>query len=521
MIIRSPYPDVTISDEPLTDVLLRAAAERPDKVALVCGATGRSLTFGELARQIRSTAAGLAARGFGAGDVLGIYSYNTPDYLVAFYAAALLGGVATTANPLYTAEELAAQLRDSGARFLVTAPEFIDRALEAAGQTGVEEVFAWREVEGATPFARLVETEGEPPEVQIDPDEALVALPYSSGTTGMPKGVMLTHRNLVANIEQVKSISVFNENDVLLCVLPLFHIYGLVAVSGFGLVSGMTVVTMPRFDLEQYLGIIQQHGVTVLHVVPPIMLGLANHPVIDNYDLSSVRMIFSGAAPLGVDLSRACMERLSCDVRQGYGMTETSPVTHVPAGEPEQVKLGSIGTLVPNTECRLVDPETGLDAERGELWIRGPQVMRGYLNNPHATAQTIDDEGWLHTGDIGYVDDEGHFYIVDRVKELIKYKGMQVAPAELEAHLLAHPAVADAAVVPSPDEEAGEVPKAFVVRRGEVEPDELMAFIAERVAPHKRIRAVEFVDQIPKSASGKILRRILVDRERAARNATG
>jgi acyl-CoA synthetase (AMP-forming)/AMP-acid ligase II len=524
MIIRSPYPDVAVPDAPLTEVLFRSAEERPDKPALVCGVTGHTLTYGELVRQIRSTAAGLAARGFGKGDVLGIYSYNRPEYLVAFYAAALLGGVATTANPLYTAEELAKQLEDSGARMLVTVPEFVERAREGADRAGITELYVFGEAEGAIPFAELVAAEGEPPDVEIDPDESLVALPYSSGTTGMPKGVMLTHRNLVSNVHQVRDAGLFEESDVLLCVLPLFHIYGLMAVAGFGLFKGMTIVTMPRFDMEQYLGLIQKHGVTVAHVVPPIILGLVNHPAVDGYDLSSVRMIFSGAAPLGADLSQACIDRLGCQVMQGYGMTETSPVTHLVPADLQSDKLGSIGHLIANTECRLVDPETGKDVGaggRGEIWVRGPQVMRGYLNNPDATASTVDEDGWLHTGDIGYVDEDGFFFIVDRVKELIKYKGLQVAPAELEGHLLTHPQVADAAVVPSPDEEAGEVPKAFVVRRGEVDAETLMAFVAERVAPHKRIRAVEFVDEIPKSASGKILRRVLVDRERAARNAAG
>jgi acyl-CoA synthetase (AMP-forming)/AMP-acid ligase II len=519
MIIRSPYPDVEIPDEPLTEVLFRSAGERPDKPALVCAVTGNTLTYGELARQIRSAAAGLAARGFGKGDVLGIYSYNRPEYMVAFYAAALLGGVATTANPLYTAEELAKQLEDSGAKMLVTVPEFLERAREGAERVGIGELYVFGEAEGAIPFAEVVAAEGEPPEVEIDPNESLVALPYSSGTTGMPKGVMLTHRNLVANIHQVRDAELFDESDVLLCVLPLFHIYGLMAVAGFGLFKGMTIVTMPRFDMVQYLGLVEKHRVTVAHVVPPIILGLVNHPAVADHDLSSLRMIFSGAAPLGAELSQACIDRLGCRVMQGYGMTETSPVTHIAPADPDRVKLGSIGHLIANTECRLVDPETGEDVGaggRGEIWVRGPQVMRGYLNNEAATASTIDDDGWLHTGDVGYVDEDGHFFIVDRVKELIKYKGMQVAPAELEGHLLTHPHVADAAVVPSPDEEAGEVPKAFVVPRGEVDPEELMAFVAERVAPHKRIRAVEFVDEIPKTPSGKVLRRVLIDRERAA-----
>jgi len=252
--------------------------------------------------------------------------------------------------------------------------------------------------------------------------------------------------------------------------------------------------------------------------VPPIVLKLAKEPLVDKYDLSSLKMVFSGAAPLGPELSRECMERIGCGIRQGYGMTETSPVTHSSPADPTKVKLGSVGPPAPNTECKLIDPATGAECaphEEGEVCVRGPQNMRGYLNNPEATARTIDADGWLHTGDIGYADEDGHFFIVDRVKELIKYKGFQVAPAELEAVLLTHPAVADAAVIPCRDVEAGEVPKAFVVLKGEATADEVMEFVAERVAPHKKIRALEFIEQIPKSLSGKILRRVLIEKERA------
>ena len=289
-------------------------------------------------------------------------------------------------------------------------------------------------------------------------------------------------------------------------------------VLNMGLHMGATVVTMPRFDLEQFLSTIQKYRVTLSHVVPPIILKLAKDPIVDNYDFSSLKMIFSGAAPLGAELTRECMERIGCNIRQGYGMTETSPVTHSSPADSTKAKLGSIGPAAPNTEVKLVDPATGAELEpnqEGEVCVRGPQVMRGYLNNAQATAQTIDADGWLHTGDIGYADEDGHFYIVDRVKELIKYKGFQIAPAELEAVLVTHPAVADAAVIPFPDDEAGEVPKAFVVLKSEASPEVIKDFVAARVAPYKKIREIEFIDQIPKSLSGKILRRVLVEKERA------
>ena len=247
--------------------------------------------------------------------------------------------------------------------------------------------------------------------------------------------------------------------------------------------------------------------------MPPIILGLAKHPLVAQFDLSKLRAIVSGAAPLSAELENAVQQRLKVAVMQGYGMTEASPVTHfrsiTPPGQP---KLGSVGLTVPNTRTRIVDVASGADLgtnQDGELWIQGPQVMKGYLNNPGATAATVDGEGWLHTGDIGYADEDGYFWIVDRVKELIKHNAFQVAPAELEAVLITHPAVADAAVVGVPDEATGELPKAFVVRKGEVTEDELMAYVSERVAPYKRIRLVQFVEQIPKSPTGKILRRML------------
>ncbi|RME46998.1 MAG: 4-coumarate--CoA ligase family protein [Chloroflexi bacterium] len=518
MIFRSPYPDVSIPDVPLTPYVLQRAQALADKPALIDGPTGRTLTYGQLAGGVRLAAAGLAQRGFQKGDVFAIYLPNLPEYAVAFHAVASLGGINTTVNPLYTADELAYQLNDAGARFLLTIPQFLNQALEAAGKSKIEEVFVLGEAEGATPFASLLQNDGQMPAVQIDPGEDLVVLPYSSGTTGLPKGVMLTHRNLVANVCQVEGAGEYvTQDDVVIGVLPFFHIYGMLVILNATLYQGATIVTMPRFDLEQFLQIMQDYGVTRAYLVPPIILALAKHPIVDQYDLSKLKMITSGAAPLGEDVARACAERLGCLVLQGYGLTETSPVTHVSPEMPDRIKLAAVGPCVPNTECKIVDVATGAELgpnEEGEIWIRGPQVMKGYLNNPEATAETIDAEGWLRTGDVGYADEDGYFYIVDRVKELIKYKGFQVAPAELEALLLSHPAIADAAVIPSPDEEAGEVPKAFLVLRQEITAEEIMAFVAEHVAPYKKIRRVEFVDQIPKSTAGKILRRVLIERER-------
>jgi acyl-CoA synthetase (AMP-forming)/AMP-acid ligase II len=311
----------------------------------------------------------------------------------------------------------------------------------------------------------------------------------------------------------------FGPDDRVLGVLPFFHIYGMVVIMGAALVEGATIVSLPRFDLEQALRVMQEHRITVANVVPPIVLALAKHPAVAQFDLSALRVVFSGAAPLGAELAQACAQRLGVVVRQGYGLTETSPVTHIHPLAPLPEDHASVGPPVPNTACRLVDPDSGADVpvgERGELWVHGPQVMRGYFNKPEATAACLTADGWFRTGDVAVMDATGWFRIVDRVKELIKYKGLQVAPAELEAVLLSHPAIADAAVIPVPDAEAGEIPKAFVVLRAPVEPEAIMAFVAERVSPYKKVRRVELVDAIPKSPSGKILRRLLVERERAA-----
>ena len=515
MIYRSPLPDVAIPEIPLTPFVLGRAGELADRPALIDGPSGRTLTYGQLEGLIASFAGGLAARGFGKGDVLAVLLPNLPEYSVVFHGTATVGGVNTTINPTYTPVEIHYQLQDSGARLLVTIPLFLESASEAIEGTAVDEIIVLGEAEGATSFSEYL---GEPftDHADVDVHEDVVVMPYSSGTTGLPKGVLLTHYNLVANLAQLEHVISHADNDVAVAVLPFFHIYGMQILMNAIVWDGATSVTMPRFDLEEFLGIIQEHRVTHAYLVPPIVLALAKHPLIDKYDLSSLKRVFSGAAPLSAEVAEEAAARIGCEVVQGYGMTELSPVTHAtPQGG---YKPGSIGVTISNTETRVIDPGSGQDlplGEDGELWIRGPQVMKGYLNSPQATAETIDGDGWLHTGDIGHADEEGHFYIVDRLKELIKYKGFQVAPAELEGLLLTHPAVADAAVIPVADDEAGEVPKAFVVLKPGVEAsgDELKEFVAGHVAHYKQIRIVEFVDAIPKSASGKILRRLLREGE--------
>jgi acyl-CoA synthetase (AMP-forming)/AMP-acid ligase II len=515
MVLRSPLSDIAIPDVPLHTFILEHAGARAEKPALIDGPSGRTITYGELTRGIAALAAGLGARGLEPGGVVGIFSPNLPEYALAFHGIARAGGTVTTVNPVATAKELARQLSDAGARILLTAPPFLATAQEAAEDAGVDTVVVFGEAEGATPFSELLGDPASAPDVSIDPAEDLVTLPFSSGTTGLPKGVMLTHRNLVANVLQSESLLETSADDVVIGVLPFFHIYGMTVIMNLALRNGATVVTMPRFDLQQFLELHAEHKITQCYAVPPIVLALAKQPVVDEYDLSSVRFVMSGAAPLSADLAEAAAQRLDCTVLQGYGMTETSPVTHV--NPIERNKPGTVGVLLPSTEARIVDLDTDEDVDtgdRGELCVRGPQIMKGYLNNQAATDAMIDADGWLHTGDIAVVDDEGYFSIVDRVKELIKYKGFQVPPAELEALLLEHPDISDAAVVGRPDEEAGEVPVAFVVVADGLEPDAVLAWVAERVAPYKKLRGIELVDEIPKSASGKILRRELVERMR-------
>jgi acyl-CoA synthetase (AMP-forming)/AMP-acid ligase II len=511
-----PQPSTPAPEIPELDIasfVLARAAEHPDKPALIDGPSGRSLTYGELDAATAKLAGALAARGIGKGDSVSVYMPNLPEYAIVFHGVIRAGATVTTANPLYTSGELRHQLHDAGARMLITVPPFLDNAVAAAEDSDVEEivVVGADSDEKVTGFAELVASGEGAPEVEIDPGSDLAVLPYSSGTTGLPKGVMLTHRNLVANILQTADRIPTDPDDVIIGVLPFFHIYGMTVIMNMGLQAGATIVTMPRFDLEQFLQLIPEHGVTVANVVPPIAVALAKHPAVDGADLSSLRFVMSGAAPLGPELTAQVTDRIGIPVIQGYGMTELSPVSHVPAID--DAKPGSIGPALAGTETRIVDPETGEEAERGELQIRGPQVMKGYLNNDEATAETIIEDGWLRTGDIAEIDSDGHATIVDRLKELIKYKGFQVPPAELEAVLIDHPAVADCAVIGVPDEEAGEIPKGFVViaEGQEVSDEEILSFVAERVSPQKKLRQLERIDEIPKSASGKILRRELRD----------
>jgi acyl-CoA synthetase (AMP-forming)/AMP-acid ligase II len=518
-VITSPYADVELAEVTVTEFVLGQARARDDRPALIDSATGRTFRYRELAEVVDRAAAGLAGAGVVKGDVLALGTPNGPEFAIAYYAAASLGAVITTLNPLTTGQDMAHQLEHAGARWLVTtAALFEEKGRDAATTAGVRRTFVVGEADGATPWASVQSGSHPTPSVEVGPDDVAI-LPYSSGTTGLPKGAVLTHRSLVASLCQTLAAEEVGEGDVVVAVLPMFHIFGMQVSMNLALHAGATVVVMPRFELETLLRVFQDYRVTRAYLVPPILRALAKDPAVNRYDLTSLQVIASGAAPLGAELAWACAKRLGCRVKQGYGMTELGGATHL-APDRGRDDPESIGPALPGVECRVVAVNTGEDVgpgELGELLVRAPGTMRGYLGNPEATAAMIEPDGWVHTGDIVTVDHAGWFRVVDRIKELIKYKAHQVAPAELEAVLLGHPAVAGAAVIGSPDEEAGEVPKAFVVLRSPASVDELLRYVADRVAPYKKVRLLEFIDEIPTSPSGKVLRRVLVERDHATR----
>jgi acyl-CoA synthetase (AMP-forming)/AMP-acid ligase II len=526
---RSPHPDVEIPNVSVYDFLFGSLDDQDTELpAFIDGASGAVTTFGQLIAQINGIAGALAARGLQVGDVVGLHSPNVPAFGAVFHGILRAGGTATTINALYTAEDIAKQLADAKAKFLFTVSPLLPQAKAAAQQVGIpdENLIVLDGAEGHPSLRDLLTALAPTPRVTFDPATHLAVLPYSSGTTGRPKGVMLTHRNLVANVCQAAKGIGFTGRQKILAVLPFFHIYGMTVLLNLALRERSTLVTMPRFDLQEFLRIVAEQKCNQLFIAPPVAVALAKHPLVDQFDLSSVEVVFSGAAPLDANLGHAVAKRLDCIVRQGYGMSEMSPVSHAIPLDRDDIPLDSVGLTVPNMECKLVDPATGeaipVPAEGvsapGELWCKGPNIMQGYLGNDEATKETITEDGFLRTGDIATVSADGVVTIVDRLKELIKYKGYQVPPAELEALLLTHPQIADAAVIGVIDADGEEVPKAFVVRQADADltEDGVIEFVAAKVAPHKKVRAVEFIEAIPKSAAGKILRKDLRAKESAS-----
>jgi acyl-CoA synthetase (AMP-forming)/AMP-acid ligase II len=532
MSFASPFPEVDIPSTSVYDFLFAGITNADaDRVALVDAKSGRQTSYREMIGRIDAFAGALAGRGIGVGDVVGLLSPNSSGFAVAFHGILRAGATATTINVLFTAKDIAKQLTDSHAKMLVTVTPLLARGKEGAAAAGIQAAQLvvldgdGLEATGHPNAADLMGPRLAPPDVSFAPSSHLAVLPYSSGTTGNPKGVMLTHRNLVANVAQIRPLHGMVADDVVLAVLPFFHSYGLTVLLNAALHARARLVIMPSFDLGDFLGNIQDHKCTIAFIAPPVAVALAKHPLVDSYDLSSLNTIMCGAAPLDADLGQAVAKRLGCRMVQGYGMSEVSPVSHITPFDGGQrlvgtiAPLSSVGWTVSNAACKLVDPETGNEIEvpteglskAGELWFKGPNVMAGYLGNETATRETIDEDGWLHTGDLARVDANGCVYIVDRLKELIKYKGYQVPPAELEAVLLSHHGIADAAVIGIRDDEGEEVPKAFVVKQSgaELTADEVMEFVAGQVAPYKKVRQVEFIEAVPKSASGKILRKDL------------
>jgi long-chain acyl-CoA synthetase len=503
------------------DVILQSCRQNGSKIALVDTSCDRRITYREYAELVESLARGLVSAGLAPGEVVAIFLPNSWEFTITYHAATLAGGIPTLLNPAYREREIRYQLDNSDAAFLVTDAPLIE-GISLAGLPKLRRVFTTRtESAGRERFASMLRSSSNMklPRPSGDPAQIVAALPYSSGTTGLPKGVMLSHHNLVANVYQLMGpeAAMLTEADVMLCFLPLYHIYGLTVGLTLSLALGATLVLMPRFDVQKLCALMVQEGVTFMPMVPPAINALCQFAAAGGFPKDHrVRWIKSGAAPLAPELARRFTELTGIAVNQGYGMTEASPVTHVGyLTPPEMNRPSSIGRPLALTECRILGPEDREVApgEPGELVMRGPQFMMGYWKEPQATAAVMRD-GWYYSGDIVRADADRFYYILDRRKEMIKYKGFPVAPAEVESVLLEHPAVRDCGVVAKPDEAAGEVPCAFVVLRENFTPSialdaELRAFVADRLAHHKQPREVHFVDAVPRTPSGKVLRREL------------
>jgi 4-coumarate--CoA ligase len=530
MPIKSPYADMEIPAVDLWTLYMETPREYPDDHPIfVDGYTGRSYSRSQIRQQATAFGQGLKHLwGWSKGDVLGFFTPNNVDTPVVNLGLQWAGGVASPANPTYTPEELARQLIDAGAKALITQKPVLAAALEAATKAGLprDRVLLLgdeRDATGKFKHWTDITAKGawiQPRRTRVSPSD-LAYLVYSSGTTGLPKGVALTHSNMVANSTQPNRLDfriISWETDTQLGVLPFFHIYGLSVILATSLIKGTPTVILPKWDLEKACQLIQDYRITFAYVPPPIVLALGKHPAVDKYDLSSLRWMNSGAAPLSRELVEGVWNRLKVAVKQGYGLSETSPSTHVQFIDEWYRHLGSVGRLYPNMTAKIIDPQ-GKElpiGESGELLMKGPNVFQGYWKRPDLQKETFDEEGYFKTGDVAHVDDKGNFYITDRIKELIKYKGFQVAPAELEEKLIGREDIDDVCVTSVWDNnEHTEVPRAYVVVKAGVEANEALAkdiadWLTARVAPPKKLRGgVRFIDQIPKSISGKILRREL------------
>jgi len=519
--------------------VLASCRRQGEKTALIdtSVAPARRISYAQYGELVEAAARRFVAARLRPGERVAIFLPNSWEFCVAYHAATLAGAIPTVVNPSYRQRELHYQLSDSGAAFLITdGPQIA--SLSLAELPALRHVYFTRQpAPGAEDFATLLApSTAALASAAQPPEETVAALPYSSGTTGLPKGVMLSHSNLVTNVFQNLApgeCSTYTPSEVLLCLLPLYHIYGLNVVLNPALIVGATLVLMPRFDEARLLSLLIDEGITFLPLVPPVVNALCHAAEENRFPRDhSVRVVKSGAAPLAAELARRFTALTGIPLRQGYGMTEASPVTHMGYIEPALYRPDSIGHPLALTDCKLISLDgseqeiahAALQSTPGELVMRGPQFMLGYWNAPEATAAVLRD-GWYWSGDVATVDDEGFYRIVDRRKEMIKYKGFAIAPAEVEAVLLEHPAVRDCGVIGRPDAAAGEIPCAFVVLRDhalgshppEDPPDssrisaELAGFVAERLSAYKQPRDVRFVASIPRNPSGKILRRQLRD----------
>jgi long-chain acyl-CoA synthetase len=520
-------PHVAFPEMPYDHLLRRAAARAPDRTAIIYH--NLILTYREVVSMVNTIANGLHDLGIRKGDIISLFTVNRPEYTITLNAAATIGAAVSPMNPVYKEREIAYQLENCEAKAILVYHELVPllqlvlshRSFPNLKHIIVTGTTLPAEMPGAIPFARLMRESSPKSKVYVEiHGDDLLALPYSSGTTGFPKGTMLSHRNLVSNHLQFLTASGINAADTTLIYLPMYHIYGVLLTGSF-LAAGAQQVLLERFDQQRMLELCEKHAVTWFFAVPPIINTLANAPF-ELTQLKSVKYVMNAAAPMPLEPARKLQERTGVKIVQAYGLTETSPDTHLSPTSPELVRLESVGMLVHNTEQKILDIETGEHelpiGEDGEIVVRGPQVMLGYWKAPEETARALRN-GWLYTGDIGHVDADGYTYIVDRKKEMIKYKAFSIAPAELESLLMEHPAVLEAAVIGVPDDEAGEVPKGYVVLREgySVASEELLAFVNGKLAGYKKLHEVEFIDAIPKVPSGKILRRELKERERALR----